>query len=548
VAILSLLLFPQLVLGAAIRIMPLGDSITYDNNVGDQPPNAPRPIGLRTGYRQPLWLTLKAEGYDVDFVGSNPAGQIAVPAFDPDNEGHPGYKADQVAGSVYGWLQLNPADVILLHIGTNDLNQNPNDIANTVADVKNILDKIDTYEQDEGVAITVVLARIINTAAYGCSLGYTQTFNTNLAAMASGRASDKIIMVDMECGADLDYGLDTTPPYAHDMYDNLHPNDNGYAKMADVWFDGLLKILPVAKPVPVPQVANPGAVVTLDGSGSTDALGTIVSYSWRQTGGSPTVSLSNATTAKASFTAPETYTGASPIFELTITDNRGFTHSDSCVVDVNGAPRADAGPDQRVKAQVSVVLDGSNSNDADGSIATYQWTQTAGTPVVALTNATSAKASFVAPPVGPGGAALTFRLTVTDNKGATKSDTLVVTVNGPPVADAGPDQQVQSGATVVLDGSGSADEEVGALTYSWMQISGPPVVLSNSNSSRPSFQAPSVGSTAATLTFLLKVTDSAGLQAEDSCSATVTAPGQSSTSGGSEGGGGGGCFITAAGQ
>jgi hypothetical protein len=139
-------------------------------------------------------------------------------------------------------------------------------------------------------------------------------------------------------------------------------------------------------------------------------------------------------------------------------------------------------------------------------------------------------------------------LTVTDNKGAAKSDTCVVNVNGPPVADAGTDQQIQSGATVVLDGSGSADEEVGALTYSWMQISGPPVVLSNSNSSRPSFQAPSAGSSAVTLAFAFTVTDSGGLQTSDSCSVTVTPPGQSSSSGGSGGGGGGECFITAAGQ
>ena len=52
--------------GPPIRIMPLGDSITYDNHEGDT-----RPEGLRTGYRQPLWLKLTQEGgYNVDFVGS----------------------------------------------------------------------------------------------------------------------------------------------------------------------------------------------------------------------------------------------------------------------------------------------------------------------------------------------------------------------------------------------------------------------------------------------------------------------------------------------
>jgi len=235
-------------------------------------------------------------------------------------------------------------------------------------------------------------------------------------------------------------------------------------------------------------------------------------------------------------------------FRLTVADDLGVQSSDTVNVQINGPPVADAGTDQVANLGALVVLDGSQSIDADGSIVAYQWVQTAGTPVVELANANTAKASFSAPAVGSGGTALTFRLTVTDNRGVTKSDTIVVNVNGPPTADSGPDQQVQSGATVTLDGSGSADEEGGALAYSWMQISGPPVVLSNFNSSRPSFQAPSAGSTAVTLSFLLTVTDSGGLQSEDSCTVTVTPPGESSQSGSGGGGGGGGCFITAAGQ
>jgi len=727
--ILFLLLFPQLVFCAAIRIMPLGDSITYDNNIDDV--TNPRPTGERTGYRQPLWLTLKAEGYDVDFVGSVVAGEDAVPDFDPDNEGHPGWRDDDIAANISDWLQNTPADIILLHIGTNGLDPDPND-------VKNILDEIDRFSPD----VWVVLARIINRQDHVCpDPSTTTTFNDNVENMALGRVNDRIVIVDMECGAGLDYRQDKTSPYVYDMYDTLHPNEAGYAKMADAWFQGLQLILPVAK-AGGDQDVNPDDVVTLDGSSSTDALGTIVSYAWVQTGGSPTVTLTSvpstppAPPKKARFTAPDTSTGTALTFELTITDNRGFTHSDSCVVSVNGAPTADAGQDQRVKAEVSVVLDGSNSDDvdgsivayqwvqtaglpvvtlanagtskasfsapavgsggtaltfrltvtdnkgatrsdtcvvnvngppvadagtdqvanlgalvvldgsksndadgsiasyqwvqtagipvgelanantsqagftatavgsggeilsfrltvaddlgvqssdtvnvqingppvadagtdqvanlgalvvldgsqsidADGSIVAYQWVQTAGTPVVELANANTAKASFSAPAVGSGGTALTFRLTVTDNRGVTKSDTIVVNVNGPPTADSGPDQQVQSGATVTLDGSGSADEEGGALAYSWMQISGPPVVLSNFNSSRPSFQAPSAGSTAVTLSFLLTVTDSGGLQSEDSCTVTVTPPGESSQSGSGGGGGGGGCFITAAGQ
>ena len=229
-----------------IRIMPLGDSITYDNNIDDV--TNPRPTGLRTGYRQPLWLKLTQDGgYAVDFVGSVVAGQDAVPAFDPDNEGHPGWKGEDIADNIYGWLHDHPADIILLHIGTNDLNHDPNDTS--AADVQDILNEIDRYEDNYGVSITVFVARIINIANYVCpNASYTTTFNYNVVNMVLGRPDDKVVMVDMECGAGLDYGLDTTgPSYDHDMYDTLHPNQRGYGKMADKWFSALSAYLGAAK-------------------------------------------------------------------------------------------------------------------------------------------------------------------------------------------------------------------------------------------------------------------------------------------------------------
>jgi lysophospholipase L1-like esterase len=523
--------------------MPLGDSITMGFSSGAVPDNSDYYISYRLALRD----SLVSADYEIDYVGSLTSGGAVLS--DPQHEGHPGWRADQLAASIYGWLQDHPADVILLHIGTNDLG-NPN---NTSADnVKNLLDEIDRYEDNHGVAITVVLARIINTASHTCPDGsYTTTFNNNVEAMALDRVNnqnnpaypDKIVMVDMECGAGLDYIMDTAPPYTHDMYDFLHPNQNGYEKMADVWLEGLREILPVANPGP-DQNVNPGDTVMLDGSGSTDTLGTIISYEWRQTGGSPEVTLINAAAEEASFTAPATQTGATLTFELSITDDKGFAHKASCAVNVNGAPTADAGPDQRVNPGAFVVLDGSDSIDPDGSIVSYAWVQVGGEPAVNLINAKTSRAAFTAPAVGSNGALLTFRLTVSDDLRVQSSDMVNIQINGPPVANAGPDHDVQSGVDVTLDGSGSTDEGGGDLVYAWVQISGPAVVLSSPASLRPSFQAPSVGSTTTTLTFLLTVTDNGGLQAQDSCTVTVTPEGGPSRSGS----GGGGCFITAAGQ
>jgi len=96
-------------------------------------------------------------------------------------------------------------------------------------------------------------------------------------------------------------------------------------------------------------------------------------------------------------------------------------------VAVNQAPVAEAGSSHNVYEEATVTLDGSASSDADGSIASYLWTQTGGT-AVALTHAATAQASFTAPIVALGGDALTFRLTVTDDEGESDTDTVTISV------------------------------------------------------------------------------------------------------------------------
>ena len=203
-----------------VRIMPLGDSITSGVGTGDGT------AATRTGYRQPLNLSLLGGGYHTDFVGSLQAGQSATPSFDVDNEGHGGWTSSEVAGQVFNWLSNNPADVALLHIGTNDLNIDP---STDPSNVESILNEIDRYDQ----RITVILAHIIDKVPYSAA---TTTFNNNVQAMAQNRiaSGDKIIMVDEESALD----------YSVDMFDNLHPNEGGYNKMANIWMNSLSTFLP----------------------------------------------------------------------------------------------------------------------------------------------------------------------------------------------------------------------------------------------------------------------------------------------------------------
>ncbi len=268
------------------------------------------------------------------------------------------------------------------------------------------------------------------------------------------------------------------------------------------------------------QTVQEQSTVTLDGSNSSDIDGAVVSYGWTQIGGAP-VSLSEATAAQPIFVAPEVNpVGASLTFQLTVVDDGGLRSEDTCIVNVswiNVAPTADAGSDQTVNEGTMVTLDGSNSTDPDGSITAYVWKQTAGSPVT-LSDGASAQPTFLVPYVGSTDKALTFQLTVYDGGGLADTDTVIINVtdvNQAPVADAGPDQTVEEGDTVALDGSNSSDPDGDLISHLWTQTDGTPMTLSNPRAVNPAFACPFSGRDEV-LTFQLTVTDTGELSAADS--------------------------------
>ena len=92
----------------------------------------------------------------------------------------------------------------------------------------------------------------------------------------------------------------------------------------------------------------------------------------------------------------------------------------------NQTPTANAGADQEVNSQVLVTLSGSGA-DTDGSITSYIWTQTSGTSVT-INNASTATANFTSPTL-TSSESLIFKLTVSDNDGASQSDSVSIIVN-----------------------------------------------------------------------------------------------------------------------
>lgn len=117
------------------------------------------------------------------------------------------------------------------------------------------------------------------------------------------------------------------------------------------------------------QTVDESVTVTLDGSGSRDAEGSIT-YSWIQTSGT-TVTLSSDSAVRPTFESPLLLADELLVFRLTVTDANGASSFDDVsiqVVHANLLPTADAGPDQAVLAGTFVVLDGSASSDLDGTL------------------------------------------------------------------------------------------------------------------------------------------------------------------------------------
>ena len=127
-------------------------------------------------------------------------------------------------------------------------------------------------------------------------------------------------------------------------------------------------------------------------------------------------------------------------FELDVMDNHGATGSATVQVMVyaaNIAPTANAGSDQLITLPVNTVNLSGDGVDPDGTLSSYNWIQLSGPPVT-ITN----PSSEVAIVTGLAQGVYQFELDVEDNDGAIGRDTMQVTVNAPPISNAGADQLI----------------------------------------------------------------------------------------------------------
>lgn len=192
------------------KIMPLGDSIT------DGIPNP-------GGYRIKLWTNVENAGKKIDFVGSMSNGPSTLP--DKNHEGHSGWRIDQLDNNINSWMDQYKPDIVLLHIGTNDITQNL-DMNNAANRVGSLVDKILAKLPSGG---KIFVAQVIP-ISYASGDQVAVNFNSQLATMVQSKKSQgkAVDLVDMHSALS-----------KSDLSDQVHPNMNGYNKMADTWFNAI---------------------------------------------------------------------------------------------------------------------------------------------------------------------------------------------------------------------------------------------------------------------------------------------------------------------
>ncbi|HET9960061.1 MAG TPA: SGNH/GDSL hydrolase family protein [Polyangiaceae bacterium] len=212
--------------GTPCNIMPIGDSITEGCCTA--------PMG---GYRIELYHQALTNKKNITFVGTltNGPGMVDGQAFPQRHEGHGGWKISQIAGVVDKAISSSHPHVVLLKIGTNDINGNDN-IANAPMRLANLIDQICKDAPD---ALLVVSA-IIPTTNDGTN-NNVRNYNTAIKqkAEAAAAAGKHVVFVDNYQAFAQNSNYKTAL-----MADGLHPNTAGYAVLGDSFYKVISSYLP----------------------------------------------------------------------------------------------------------------------------------------------------------------------------------------------------------------------------------------------------------------------------------------------------------------
>ncbi len=211
------------------KILPFGDSITNGKKSSDS-----------GGYRSAMYKLILAANQKATFTGSRMDGptQVSGQPFPRNNDGWPGWTIDPRPNAQPGGysgistlvpkpaLDGNP-NIILLMIGTNDLFGG--DTANMATRLESLLDKI-AQNAPNSLIVLSTLTPLSNSAA-------------NTAATAYNAKIPGIVQTHAAKGQHI-IGVDMNKLPTSQLADGTHPNDQGYAYLADIWYQAIKDFLP----------------------------------------------------------------------------------------------------------------------------------------------------------------------------------------------------------------------------------------------------------------------------------------------------------------
>lgn len=263
---------------ATLRIMPLGDSITYGNH------------GTNAGYRGPLFSKLQPLVPGFQYVGTSTLFPGSLPEDQRSHDGRPSYNIQDIhnnldgldstrfllhggtardpnggywltGGGGTGRLPMFP-DVVLLMVGTNDLDLLPG------ADgrLRMLLEKLLTLRPGSHVLVAKITPVTVHDGE--------ETYNTLLETVVETMRGEgwKVRLVDLNTGFPTN-GLNP---------DGVHPNDIGFDWMADQWQEALAAAYSetggASAGLPSASAVTVAAGATLDIGGSLAAVGSIAAY------------------------------------------------------------------------------------------------------------------------------------------------------------------------------------------------------------------------------------------------------------------------------
>jgi lysophospholipase L1-like esterase len=294
---------PALSAQTPVRIMPLGDSITAGTGC----------------WRAKLWHQLQISGHPaVDFVGGVSDGGGCNPGYpyDFDHEGHGGFSATGIADTdqLPAWLAASRPDVVMMHLGTNDMWGGHIPPATKLAAFTKLIGQM----RAANPAMKIIVAQIIPMSAAACATcpADVAALNAAIPGWATGlsTAQSPVVVADLWTGYDA----------VADNVDGVHPADTGYQKMAAAWYPVLSRVLGGTTPPSSPTTPPTSPPTTPPAGGCTAAYRVISAWSGAFQG---EVTIRNDSTARTT-----TWTAL-----VTFPDAQRITQAWNAVVTQNGS-------------------------------------------------------------------------------------------------------------------------------------------------------------------------------------------------------------------